>query len=509
MKKFLALFLVVAMLISTLAILSSCGLNNNKDNDKDNGETETEKPTTSEKDAKKDPLTTLMMAASNTTTNFFVTNKDAKKLLTSNSNKASASVEFEDTKDIMPGFKKLSYSYYADLDDKFFASKQNIKLDDQAMNYDTYVDMKDKNIIIAGDAFGKNLKVNLDTLPDQIKSSELLKMTGLTEDTAMVDLIVNIAKEVKEILNTSDEDALKIANEYLAIFLGEISEEKLEVNGKKIDCVKMPFTIDKNSIGSFIDKAVESIPALSDFEEFEEAKNEIIEEMDEALVGSKLELTVYISKEDIELEKIDINVKVGTAIFGGDEALKVNGEIVFTDDKIALTGSTAIDDNEYSLNVEIAKETKDKVTTFTASGKAAYSDGNKEATIKLFEATASYDEKSGDVKLEVKIPEAETELAVNGNFKVESKKAIFTVTSASAKYVQTTYPEIYYEEFDMYEYDYENPITENVTDTFDFNLVLTLDTDPETVSAPKDAVDVMTLTKKELEELGNSMNEAY
>ena len=300
MKKFLALFLVIAMFISTLAIFASC--------DKA-GEAATEKEKAKETNAenkapeansaldlataKNNPNAVLMSAFSNTSTNFFVVNDSAKTIYKSAANKGAYSLNVSGMQDF--GVGDLTATLYADVANKYVAATETMVINGKTISANAY--MNPKTVAFSMSGLSKVLKLDLETLSSKFETSAAAKLMGIeSADPEMVDMVMEMIEEIKKTLNMTQEDATKLANDYLNCLLGEITEEN--------DCIKFPFIFNATTMKQYINKVFETTPYYNNIPGYADAKTEYINQIDQIFNGTELKVNVYVNKSNTSLNKI-------------------------------------------------------------------------------------------------------------------------------------------------------------------------------------------------------------
>lgn len=475
MKKFLSLFLVLAMLATGLVIFSSCG---------DEHATDIEQ-------VKADPYTTLLNAIRNTNNNFFIVDDDAREILEKASDKGSVTYSFEPDDDFIkehrPVFTNMSGTMYLDSKGQVFSATSTIELEEGEKYFEqVYVDSN--SITVSEEPMvDRTLKLDFGTLAKKFDNSilaEMLEEASHGDETVMAQLVDEI-KELAESMGKSYEDSLKMMNEYLAIFLGDIKEETIEVDGEDYDCILIPICIDEDTAEKLLKKVASEEMA-------EDLKEQYINEFEEILGENTVELDLYINEDNTTFVKIVLKeVPLETII--GEEDAYITGEIFFAESRIVFSGKYVEYVNEnnkyaFKINAEITKETNGDETTFEFS--ASYKDGKKD-TKKIFNATVTYNEDSGDVSFKSK--DGDDSITVTANFSVNDNSVTLAakkVTLATKKVVTLSV------DGDSEDNVYSEDINLR-------GLKLTVTADPKAPSAPKGATDIMDLTEEEWEELSN------
>lgn len=471
MKKFLALFLVMAMLVASFAMLSSC-----KDEAVDKA------------DAKDDPYTTLMKASRNTINNFFVVNDDAKEIIKDASKKGSYSIILSDAEDLDMPFEKMSSTVYADIENKSFVYDQSLTMDGDTLTSRFY--MNKDTMAVSNSEISRSLKIDFETLIAELKTSALMEMTGLNEEEEAqqyIDILLDAFKEVQKSLKESYADSISSTNEYIAIFMGEISETEITVDDEKISALKVPFTFNAKNIEKFINKAINSVKAVKDIEGFEDSKLELLDEMKEALGDSELTIDAYINQDNTSFSKISIKADVD---MGGKEAPVISGDILVGTKTIVFKGSAEMSGQKYALDAEIEKKTEGSLTTFDYSVDATITTNSKDATMKLANGKMEYNSESGKYSITLNIPEEEYSAELKGTFKADGSKVTFAVTSFSHEYEG---------------YDWETLSTKTYNDEYEFKVEIVINSDVTVPEMPKNATDIMDLSEEDWMELEDEL----
>ena len=487
MKKFLALFLVLTMLITSFAFLTSCDEvieNENATTDKESAKEDTK---VTEESAKADPSTILAKASTNTYNNFFLVDSNAKKMAATDGKKCSLTLKLEGSDTFPVSFNgeigTFSAVLYGDKENNYVASEIQAK----TQNNDYYCNlyMNKNSAVINVSELEKALKVDFETLPEKFKTSTLFDMLelDLEENKEAADMLVELFKELRTNLNMTEADSIKLANEYLNLFLGEISEKEISVDGKDVKCIKIPLTFNAKNVKEYYKKSFERIKALDKLEEYESAKNETLQQIDDLMAGTELTVDVYIVKDTTTFAKIDLNATLGAAVTETEgESLNLKGEILFTDTAITLSGSTTVNGEKYSLTAEILKTTEKETTTFNYAVDVKFENDTTSATVKLVNGSVTYNEKTGALTFNAKVPEYEITCTINATFKVDGTKATFATSKLT--------------------------VTEgNCEESFDFNMQIIFDAAPQIPAMPQNATDIINLSESDWEELASAFEE--
>ena len=511
MKKFLALFLIMAMLLSSFALLSSC---TNKGSEINAPVEKTE--------VQDDPYTILMKASRNSTINFFVVNKDAQKVIANASKKGAYTIKLSDIKGLSIPFEKFSSTLYANAEEKNFVIDASATINDT--DYTGTIYMNSNSITAATNQLEKALKIDFNTLLSNFENSDLFEMANLDNEELKeyVDAYTDLFADIKEILAKSYADSIKDANEYIEIFMGEITEKAITIDAKNIDALEIPLTLNKKNITKFANKIFNTSDALDTLENFSEIKENILDNIDKTLNDTEVKINLYINKDTTALSKITVNAELDIPAFTNGSALIVEGEIFFSDTRIVFKGTAKLNKYTYGLNAEISKETEGDETTFKYFVKADGTEKGTTMTMTLAEGKATYNNASGKVKIALTIPQSEYSCEIKGTFKATTDKVTFTAESFSHEYTDWEYPE-YDEDFNDEDYndedyndedfndedyndedltyEYEEPKEVTRNEEYKFNIQIIIDAAAKMPSAPNNAIDVMNLSEEEIQEL--------
>lgn len=463
MKKFLALFLIMAMLVSSLAIFSSC------------------KDSVSKAEVSDDPYTTLMKASRNTITDFFIVDDKAKDIIKDASKKGAYTVKLSDI-DGYDDLEDMTATLYADAEKKNFVVDYAMTLDDEDYNYRIFANPD--ALVATIDQIDRTLKVDLNKFTKEFEDSDLFEMANLDDKAVKeyVEAFMELFEDIKAKLDESYAKSVENANEYISIFVSEVVEGKITIDGEKVTCIKMPLTFNTKNVKKFINKIYAEADALEDLDEFEDSKDDLIERVEYLLEDKELNLDLYINKDTTSFAKIVVKADLG------EDAPAIKGEIFFSESKIVFKGSVKTETTENALTAEITKTTSDTKTTFKFSAEVTHESGSTEAKIKIAEGSFVYNKDSGSVKATIEIPGdlvgTDMEISFKGNFKTDGKKVIFTANEVSIEDADGNYSESY-----------------------DFKLQLIVDSGAKAPSAPKNATNIMELDEDEWMELVEDLND--
>ncbi len=459
MKKLLALFLVLTMLVASLAVFSSCD---------DSIDAE---------DAQVDPYTTLLKASRNTALNFFFINDDAKEIIKDASKKGAFTLDLSDCELLDDDVEKYTSSFFADAENNVFVSESVFADDNDSYSEISY--FADNSLTIKADVLSdKAFKIDLKSMSKDFKASEIAKMIKAEGDQDKdIDQIVKILEKVEKNLILSYEDSIKNANEYLTIFVDDITEAEITIDEDSYDCIKMPVELNKANAKELVEKFFSKFE-LSENAEAKKYVDEIFEELDD---NTTIKMDFYIDTDTTSFVQIDINVEFAIfSIFDGitnkPDVNTVKGSIKFGTDRMIFNGSYTASGSTYNLEGQIVKAVKDDVTTFDYSLSVGYEALTGEnGKSKIASGAITCNAKTGDIKLSANVP-GMGEASVNMKLVTNDDVLTLTVKSYSLK-------------------------EGNETNTFDVNAKLTIKANAEAPAAPTGAVEVLKLSEAELKEL--------
>jgi len=506
MKKVLSLVLILALMLSSVLMISCGG---------DDSTTTTEKVGVTEEDFKADAQVAVNNALNNTTKDFFALNTGFGKVALGALNKGSVSVGFSNGTE---GDYNVSgkETIFIDAANGKFVSDTKVTVDGDEITGQIFFD-KNGFVVKGEDILGsdKALLLNFSTFVEKFTDSELADVFGLSEaDKEQFNAIVAEVKAALENKNSGLDveklmaDIQAKADKYVK---ATVSSETVDA----IDCVVVTYTVTKDDILSLSKELVDVIVDL--------IPDEMMTEMD---LGSKADLKTM-AKEMIDEAFADITMTMTSKIFVvkdtnkvlketadctmtyptyeyrfndetweyeevkvGDCTVKVNTEMKFTSSEISMKVDCDVAVSEAEGEEPISKKlVADAKITKTVTGdetkfNAEMSFTQGTVSVKPVTGYLTYNKSTGNVVLSVDVmaDEEVTEtvnLTLNGNIKVEEKKASAKLTSVT---------------FDGETYNFELSVE-----------FAQLDTIP---TAPADAKDVVELTQEEImaimEEFQNS-----
>ena len=460
MKKFLSLFLVLAMLAASLTLFASCDDSISLD------------------DVQEDPYTTLMKAYRNTMLNFFFDDDEAKDILKDASTKGSFALNITEG-DV---FHNGSYSstFFADAENGIYSTSTTVKDDDDTEKSVMYM-TPDYLIFDSEEIYDKPIKISTKNLSKDFKNSNIakvMKSEGASDDdiSEIVDVLAELEKQLAKSYAESTDDA----DEYFTIFMEEIAEAEITIDNETYDCVKVPFELTKKNAEELINKIFEKF----DLPEEEDAKEEAEDAIEYLFSYDKtaLSMTAYIDTDTNSFVQVDIDAEFSFfASFdeNGNKTPDVNtieGTIKFGATRMILEGSYKAGGATYSLNGEIVKTVKDSVTNFAYSLSMGFDYPNGEnGSTKLISGNVAYNAETGKVDLKATIY-GEGDFTLDATFKVVDGAVKFT-----------------FDEF--------TSVEEGEDDVLKLNVTLIINAEAEAPAEPSGAVDLFKLSEKELDEL--------
>ncbi len=401
MKKILALFLVIAMLSTGLVVFSSCG---DESIDADT--------------AKADPYTTLMKASRNSVVNFFF-DDDAADIIKAVSKKGSMTLEIGQGDMFGNDFKSVKSSLFVDVENGLFVSEESIDVDKQKIDQTVY--STPDSITVKSSSFDKVLKLNLKDLTNAFNSSELidlLKEKGIKEKD--LKQVKDAVAEVEKNLVSTYADIVKGANEFVTIFMEDVSETEVEVDGESYDCIKIPFTINNSNATKVIETALKKVELPDEDNTLANISNSL------KSINDKATFTAYIDTDTTSFVKVDVKATL-TSIYNTtseEDAPILSGTILFGEDRIILNGSFKDRNDSTSVSGEIVKKTDGDVTTFDFSLSAG--------KYEIMSGKFSYNEETGAVELEGSADDGTDDFELSATFSVADDAITLSIKEVSA-----------------------------------------------------------------------------
>lgn len=454
MKKLLSVMLVLSMILASISLLTSCGK-------------------VSVKDIEKDAYTTITAAMQNTSESFFEDSAKTERVLNDALKCGAFSLSFENDELHLGALKvgKISETLYVDSKNEKYVSDTSVTLDGKNLGALLFLDkngIKLKSDSILGS--DKALELNIASLKNDLKGSQLAKTLGISDDdvTEVIEFIETLEKELKKDKKEKLEKIKDFYNEIYALCNQTATEEKIEKN----KYVVVTHTLNNQTLTAVLNKCVEFISEYSPESMTEDLKTSLdeaianIDESVEIFICSK----TYINQKENRVDKIVLDGSVKNKENTDGEA-KISAEITFSDAQIKVKAGAEITKGE-SVSVELTlnKEKTKESTTYSLSVKA------DTGSVEIDLLNATYTQATdGNIKLK-----ADVYNGVYDRAKLELSGKL-EVTKAEIKL-----------EF--------NSITVN-EDTYKFKLMLGAKAISEIPAAPENAKDVVKLTEEELAEI--------
>ncbi len=455
MKKLLSLVLILALMLSSILMISCGG---------DDSTTTTEKVGVTEDDFKTDAEAALNNALNNTTKDFFALNTGFGKVALGALNKGSVAIGFNGGS-VLPNVSG-SETIFIDSANGKYVSDTKVSVNGDEISGQIFFD-KNGVAIKGEDILGsdKALLLSFSTFVEKFTDSALADIFGLTE--ADKEQFNTVIAEIKAALENKDSgidvekliaDITAKSKEYVKPV---ISSETVDA----IDCVVVTYTVTKDNIVALskdlVDIIVDAIPddimAELDIGTKAELKTMAKELIDEEIAELSMTMTskMYVVKSTNKVLKntADCTVVIPTytlefnediwdleTVKVGDATIKVNTEIKYTNSEISMK----VDCDVAVPESKDAEPTSEKVSVEAKITKTVTGDETKfnaemsitqgTITVKPVSGSFTYNKATGNVALSVDVMADEdvTEtinLTVNGNIKVEGKKATAKLTS--------------------------------------------------------------------------------
>ncbi len=493
MKRFLSLFVTLAMLLSFGLTLTAC---------KDGGKTDETQPETLG-DPVKDP-TVVSNVYANTMTAFVGDDAAAavlQKALLKGSIGITFATEMEDGSPI-----RLEETIYTDTAGGRFVSETLLSMMGESMTATIWGDRT--GVTVGSEAlFGNknSYTVNLDTLLSGLRDSDLAKLLEIPAEE--MDEVLDLIKQFKDSLSPAApgsevSEALELYDRLYAL-CNPTTEQKVVTaeDGTETEYLIVTYTINNESVKGLLDIIADSaIDLVGDMATAEDADglkasmDEIKEELD---AGANISIVekVYILTEKQVVEKTEVTfdltpvvTPVPLASDGDVDAVEfaaVSGTMntAFSADKIALELEISSEGETIKASATVDKKVEGDTTTYTA----ALSGGTKNVTMDVLNITLSYNKATGDLTLDGDIMADETariDFGAKATYKVTETEIAFTLLSLTADGETISFS------------DKDNELS------------ITVKALTEIPTAPADAKDIVTMTEEELTELLTAITES-
>lgn len=384
MKKILSVLLVACLLITSCLMFTSCASK------------------VSVKDVEKNTYETLNTAVDQFTTNFFGDDAGIDATVEKAMKNGSISFTF-DSEDVLSGsgLKSVKGTIFTDEANKKSVMDLSVQTDSDTIDARLFVN-KDGILISSNDFLnGAAYGIYPQKLVDNFNGSSLAQMMGISAEDAkeMVALFEEFAKSYKDAYEKAEQLAKDNTDKITEILKQKVESEKIEIEDKKIDCVKIVYTIDNKTIEDLFDfvldeakamlEGVEGFNATDVDAQFKEAIDQLNKNAD-----IDIEAVLYLDKKTGSLAKAVLD----GSIEAEGQKLQIDGEMVFGEKNITIEGDLKLDGEKLGgFEAEIEKTTKGDDITYDMD--FSVSSGN--VTVDVFTATYEYNKSSGDFKLSV------------------------------------------------------------------------------------------------------------
>ncbi len=416
MKKIMSVILILCMLASSCAILTACDA-------------------VSEKKVEKDPVTSVATALENSLSAFFTDEIGAEKVLEKAQKKGSYSLTFacEDLFEEILGNNDLSEIrevIYADAKDDTYVSDTFVTYGGKEYNATVWADKT--GIALKSEAILGNddtLRLVYETFLEKFEDSDLyeyiLEKSGVSEDDidddAAEEIKNTISGMIESIQGLLDEKKAPMTEKEQETFVKEVCRilnqsittvEMAGSNGKESEHIAVEYVLDNEAFADLCDFIVETS------EEFELMTEDEIDDMkasvDDAIdmlnetYAMEIVATFYINAKENTMTSVTVDGEMLAQDstdtddewdFYVAQDIEFDVELSFGKSEILLDGSVEYGGTEYSIELTVAKETADGVTTYDLDAKVDY--GN--LSFKLLDAEYTYNKETGDITLEGKV----------------------------------------------------------------------------------------------------------
>ena len=462
MKKIISALLVMAMLLTSCVLFSSCaGL--------------------SAKDFENDTYTAINKVTTATLERFFSDDSGMKNIV--NGALKSGSVSFKASSDTLVPDVDL------ELEETVYFKEMNGIVSDTAIT----VDGETLNALIFADKNGIILKseellgsdtayaINLNTLVEKFEDSDLGEMlkdsSNMTksEIRELVEALENFKKEYQALYGRdAEKNNAAFVNELYAAMDMDVSEAKISVGKNEVDGITVAFTVDNDALEEIAEKIIEKSGVTGD------AEDSATESVEQLLASFELDLYVELQIEKGAGTLANIIIEGDVKSEAASAKMDIEGEIEFTDSEIGAYFEIKSGDTKYSAELVIEKTKKDEKTVYELE--LSVGDG-RGGEINYLNAYYSYNKSNEKFELGADVYAGSYtdryELVLDGTVKVTDRSATVALKSL----------EIGGEEYEA-------------------NISVTFNKSASAPSAPAKTKDIIDMTEKDLEKLTDDVMNA-
>lgn len=324
---------------------------------------------------------------------------------------------------------------YIDTNRMQIADELNVNFDGVEVEAGIYLNENELVLTLPGlvdGAYG----VNLDTLVDDLKDSELLALLGINMDQLEEEYGFTL-DAIDDMLDTMDayvDEMESLADSALKNVDKTVTEGKVTVDGQEVDAITVTYSLDSEGLKNIVNELgtwyTDYMKDLAAAVKLDMGLDSVIGEID----GVMAEVETALSELDFSA-KVVVNVNAETGYImtvDGEVEATVEGETAtFTldvdlgvnaaeSDKYTLTVGAVADGEQMDvLKLVLKRESTDAKENYDLSVKAA--------GFEVANAQLAYDKGTGAYELEVNA--ADVEFALKGTYKLTDKSMEFSVES--------------------------------------------------------------------------------
>lgn len=414
MKKLIAVFLVLAMLLASVVVLSSCSA-------------------VKENSFEKDAQGTISDAIQKAYGSFFQDESGMGEVASAAFESGMMQLSLE-SETLLGEIEKIEETLYFDKESKRYVSDTAVRYGGET--YSLRADLLDKVLTLSGESvFGSQTAyaIHFSSLLTDLDNSHLLAMFDITEEelAEFKELLSTIDSGVAENAPTEEEmQALK--NEVLALLRPVVASEDLN----DTDCVTVTYTLANDTIYAAIKKWVEGTVAD------EKQRTELLSSLDEAWAeldtNYLFTLKMYVAKRSGALVRAELAGSQSALDPEYPEQSTMSMALSFSETEISITGSAKtsawyqVEDKNSSYELKLTKAVGEEETKYTFSARTT-EDGETETP---FSFSYAYKKATGDFTLMLNALDDETEevesLTVAGKVTVDKTSATLAVNSITS-----------------------------------------------------------------------------
>ncbi len=479
MKKILSLLLVICMFVTGCVVFTSCGTPSDGDGTTTGGsgnnpDNPNQQNALKAEDVTANPYAILTEVSQNAMSGFFTDEAGINSAIVESMKAGSIELSFSgETILADTGISKISETIYADAKNHQYVSDTLIEMleDTDMEDLSLRLFLNKNNIAIGSDSemwFGikDTYKINIATLAEDFKNSVLAQMIGL--DSATLNEISGILETVVGAYTSAwefapDADTLAEAEAEINALLGKLNlSAKLE--GENI---VVTYLMTNATIREFINKAIDDVELSAELIEtletligeelgevadikssLKESVKNVLDEMDEEVVIN-FNGTYTINAKSRLLTSEGIKGQLSSKT--DDEVISVNMKYVLSNTEISYAFDVTAEGEKIGADVKLTKTVKGDETVYAL----AMNVQEGENKVNPFNASASYNKKSGAFALSLDVLASEGEMApedsdvsvaaagavaedervaltLKGTAKAEDSKASISFTSVTA-----------------------------------------------------------------------------